>query len=159
MRMNRLIVGCVAAVAVIALFLVGMNYLTNRASAQAPATAPVPVSLTDIKYGEPYEIVRVEPFLVEVCPNGRAVSFFFASHNVRSQYICETDVNEHTTEIHRLRTVNPALTYSRVTFYRLEDRSLEGMRASNANVTRYKLELRRPLRPVPAPRPGRDARE
>lgn len=157
MSRNRLIATCAAAVAVIALFIVGMNYFTSKAAAQAPTAAPVP--LTDVKYGAPYEIVRVEPFLVDLCPNGRAVSFFFADHNVRSQYICETDVYEHTTEIRRLRTVNPALTYSRVTFLRLEDPSLEGLRASNANVTRYKLELRRPLRPVPAPRPGRAARQ
>ena len=152
-----LIAICVGLLAVIALFIGGMTYLARPTAAQTPTAAPVP--LTDIKYGSPYEIVRVEPFTLDVCPNGRAVSFWFADHNVRSQYICETDVWDNPTEIRRLRTVNQALTYSRVTFLRLEDPSLEGMRASNTVATRYKLELRRPLRPVPAPRPGRDARE
>src|SRR3989344_1074970 len=125
--MKRAIAVCAGVLTVIALFIGGMTYLSSGAAAQAPTAAPVP--LTDIKYGDPYEIVRVEPFLVELCPNGRAVSFFFADHNVRSQYICETDVYEHTTEIQRLRTVNRTLTYSRVTFLRMEDPSLEGLRA------------------------------
>lgn len=157
MSRNRLIVSSAAAIAVIALFLVVMNYVTNRASAQVPTAAPV--LLTDIAYGTAYEIVRVEPFLVDLCPNGRAVSFFFADHRVRSQYICETDVWDNPTEIRRLRKVTPNLVFSKVTFHRMEDPSLEGMRASNTVATRYTLELRRPLRAVPAPRPGRAARQ
>lgn len=155
--MNSRTIAAVGLAVIIVAIGAYLMFFKGPAQAQAPTAGPVP--LTDIEYGKGYEIVRVEPFLVDLCPNGRAVSFFFADHNVRSQYICETDVNEHTTEIRRLRTVNPALTYSRVTFYRLEDPSFEGMKASNAVVTRYVLELRRPLRPVPAPRPGRAARQ
>ena len=144
------------AAGVVLVLLAGVGVFFFGSSTEAQSAGPAP--LTDIAYGTAYEIVRVEPFLVDLCPNGRAVSFFFADHNVRSQYICETDVNEHTTEIRRRRTVNRTLTYSTVIFYRMSDPSLEGMTASNSVVTRYVLDLRRPLVPVRTPRPGRAAR-
>ena len=42
MARNRLIAVCAAAIAVVALFIGGMTYLTSRADAQAPTAAPVP---------------------------------------------------------------------------------------------------------------------
>jgi len=147
-----------AVIGIVAVALGIFTFISRSAEVTPPAlaAASAPVSLTDVEFGVKYSFVKMETFAKQECPNGRAVSFFFADHKIRSQYICETNVADIRTE--RSRKVSRKLTYSHVSFWKMADRTLDGLKASNVEIIRYDLVLRRPLRPVPNPRPGGPAR-
>lgn len=146
----RAVIVVVAAAAVAFAVLLGFRVVRGGSVASAPA--PVAATFVDVKFGVPTAFVRMETFAKRECPNGRAVSFFFADHNIRSQYICETNVADVQTE--RSRRVDRSQEYSFVTFWRMVDKKLDGWKASNVEIIRYDLELRAPLKPVPHPRTG-----
>ena len=125
----------------------GLAFYLGNPSNTTPA--PVQVSrsrpVTDVECGQTYEFVHIERFRV----NGHvAVNFDFGGkdRNRQPQYIWDRSVIGQSTEIWKARRVVPSLKYSTVTFVCMNDPVLEGHKASNIEVMRYKLTLRRPLR-------------
>ncbi len=153
---NQIVGGGLGALALVALVSYGM-FEANKATAQpAPRVVEAPRPITDVKCGEVYALDHLERFYL----NGRvAVNFYFGGRdrNFQPQYIWDENIIGQSTEMSR--TVNRSLEYSEVTFLCLSDPVLEGHKASNVEVMRYKLTLRRPLRQQKVIRIGGQARQ
>ena len=161
-RQTRVAIAIVAALTLVAV--IGVLMFGGRTTQAQPAPEPqvvevqVPRPISDVTCGVDYEFVHVERFDVE----GRvAVNFDFGGkdRNKQTQYIWAENVLGQSTEVRTDRRVNPSLAYSTVTFLCLNDPSLEGHKISNVEVMRYRLTLRRPLRPQTVIRNGGPARQ
>ena len=114
-----------------------------------------PLSLTDVEMGKWYDLNEVEPKALPVCPTGVVIDFDFADHAMRDQYLCDTDVDGHDTELRVNRVVDRSLAYHQVRFRLISEPTIEGLRASDKGaVLRYELRLRHALSPVRNLRPG-----
>lgn len=135
-------------------------FFRSRAVVAQPVPAPVvqaPRPITDVDCGGTYEFAHLERFNL----NGRvAVNFYFggADRNRQPQYIHDLNVVGQSTEVREARRVKRSLEYSTVTFLCQSDWRLEGHKASNVEVLRYRLTLRRPLRQQRVIRNGGPAR-
>ena len=162
-RMNRrtvLIIVVTFGMASVALLLFGI-YTSLKAQVQpAPQAVRVvePRPITDVKCGWTYHLDHLERFYVH---DRVAVNFTFggADRNRQPQYIWDRNVIGQSTEIRSARRVDRSLAYSLVTFLCLSDAPLEGHEASNVEVMRYRLTLRRPLRQQRVIRYGGPARQ
>lgn len=157
--MNRRILG--VGVLLIVVGLLAALAIFGRKTEAQPASAPVaqaPRPVSDVHCGGTYEVDHLERFYV----NGRvAVNFYFggADRNRQPQYIWDENILGQSTEIRKMRRVDPSLAYSLVTFHCQDDPPLEGHKISNVEVMRYDLTLRRPLRPQKVIRQGGSPRQ
>ena len=154
----------IVGVVVVLMSLVGVaacGFFGGRAAVAQPGVpAPeivtvqtTPRPITEVACGQTYQLDHLERFRLE----GRTVVNFYFGGKDRSmlaQYVVDRNVIGLSTEIVEDRRVNRHLEYSKVTFLCMSDTMLEGHRASNIEVMRYRLTLRRPLRPQTAIRNG-----
>ena len=159
MRKIDVVTATIAAGILIAVAAVGAFIFGGRTTEAQPApvvqtvTVEAPRPVTDVVCGDSYEFAHLERFNVR----GRvAVNFYFggADRNRQPQYIWDRNVIGQSTEVREARRVDTSLAYSTVTFLCLDDPALEGHKASNVEVMRYRLNLRRPPRPPTGVRGG-----
>lgn len=116
--------------------------------------------ISDVKCSRTYQLEHTELYYPD--KSGRvARNFTFGGwdRNLRPQYIWNENVIGQLTEVRSARRVDRSLKYSEVTFLCLSDPVLEGHKASNIEVMRYRLTLRRPLRQQRVIRYGGPARQ
>lgn len=134
------VVGVAGAIVVIAV--AGMFFRGGKKAVAQPAPVAEARPITDVECENTYQFDQVKRFRV----NGEVlVNFHFGGKDRgrQPQYITDRDVLGFRTEMSR--NVDRSLKYSTVSFVCLSDRSIEGHKASNVQVMRYRLNLRRPL--------------
>lgn len=137
--------GTVGLVGLVGLFglCVYLFFFGGRTQTQ-PAPTAVARPISDVFCGHTYQFDHIKRFRVD---GQVVVNFHFGGYDRgrRPQYIADKDVLGLSTEMSR--TVDRSLEYSTVTVLCLSDKAIEGHRASNVDVLRYRLTLRRPLVP------------
>ena len=153
------LIACVVFVAWV--FVIRTTFEDHKVEAQpTPAVVEKARPISDVKCSRTYQLEHTELYYPD--KSGRvARNFTFGGwdRNLRPQYIWNENVIGQLTEVRSARRVDRSLKYSEVTFLCLSDPVLEGHKASNIEVMRYRLTLRRPLRPQTVIRPGGPARQ
>lgn len=168
---RKAIATSIIGVALLAIgLLFGYAFFGGQTQAQpAPVVVQASRPVSDVACGQTYQLDHLERFNILTYAKGSskvtnsrvAVNFYFGGYdrNLQPQYIWDRNVIGMPTEIRSERRVDRSLEYSTVTFLCQYDEKLEGHEASNIKVMRYRLTLRRPLRPQWVIRNGGPARQ